>query len=289
MRQRHWIELFSDYDCEIRYHHGKENVVADALSKKESLSYEYDPSFEYQGSDGALYYLDRIWLLLKGDVRTLIMDEAHKSKYYDIDVYVSRRLTCLKVKAEHQRPSGLLLQHEIPKWKWERISMDFVTNLLRTSSGYDTICVILDRLTKSAHFLPMCEDYKMDMLARLYLNEIIARHGVSISIISDRDSRFTSKFWQAMQEALGTRLDMSTAYHPQTDGQSERTIQTLEDMLRACILDFEGSWDVHLLLVEFLYNNIYHSSVRCEPFMALYGRKYHSSIMWAEVGEGQLI
>ncbi|GJZ85536.1 putative reverse transcriptase domain-containing protein [Tanacetum coccineum] len=133
--------------------------------------------------------------------------------------------------------------------------MDFVTNLPRTSSGHDTIWVIVDRLTKSAHFLPMRKDYKMDRLARLYLNEIVARHGVPILIISDRDSHFTSRFWQTMQEALGTRLDMSTDYHSQTDGQSERTIQTLEDMLKACVLNFGGSWDVHLPLVEFLYNN----------------------------------
>ncbi|GJV62910.1 reverse transcriptase domain-containing protein [Tanacetum coccineum] len=123
----------------------------------------------------------------------------------------------------------------------------------------------------------------MDRLARLYLNEIVARHGVPISIIYDRDSRFTSRFWQSMQEALGTKLDISTAYHPQTDGQSERTIQTLEDMLRACVLDFGGSWDVHLPLVEFSYNNSYHSNVRCAPFEALYGRKCRSLIMWAEV------
>ncbi|GKC91088.1 putative reverse transcriptase domain-containing protein [Tanacetum coccineum] len=147
----------------------------------------------------------------------------------------------------------------------------------------------MDRLTKSAHFLPMREDNKMVRLARLYLNEIVARHGVMISIVSDRDSHFTSRFWQSMRKALGTCLDMSTAYHPQTDGQSERTIQTLEDILRACVLDFEGSWDVHLPLVEFLYNNSYHSSVRCAPFEALYGRKCRSLIMWAEVGEGQLI
>ncbi|GKA79751.1 putative reverse transcriptase domain-containing protein [Tanacetum coccineum] len=177
----------------------------------------------------------------------------------DIAEYVSKCLTCLKVKAEHQRPSGLLQQPEIPIWKWEGIAMDFVTKLPRTSSGHDTIWVIVDRLTKSAHFLPMREDYKMERLARLYLNEIVARHGVPILIISDRDSRFTSRFWQSMQEALGTRLDMSMAYHPQTDGQSERTIQTLEDMLRACVLDFRGSWDVHLPLVEFSYNNSYHS------------------------------
>nr|GEU61832.1 reverse transcriptase domain-containing protein [Tanacetum cinerariifolium] len=129
----------------------------------------------------------------------------------------------------------------------------------------------------------------MDRLARLYLNEIIARHGVPISIISDRDSWFTSRFWQLMQEALRTHLDISTAYHPHTDGQSELTIQTLEDMLRACVLDYEESWDVHLSLAEFSYNNIYHFSVRCASFEALYGRKCRFLIMWEEVGEGQLI
>ncbi|GKE91565.1 putative reverse transcriptase domain-containing protein [Tanacetum coccineum] len=135
----------------------------------------------------------------------------------------------------------------------------------------------------------MREDYKMDRLARLYLNEIVDRHGVPILIISDRDSRFTLRFWQTMQEALGTKLDMSTAYHPQTDGQSDRSIQTLEDMLRACVLDFGESWDVLLPLVEFLYNNSYHSSMRCAPFEALYGRKCRLPIMWVEVREGQLI
>ncbi|GJT94896.1 putative reverse transcriptase domain-containing protein [Tanacetum coccineum] len=131
----------------------------------------------------------------------------------------------------------------------------------------------VDRLTKSAHFLAIREDYSMEKLARLYIDEIVARHGVPTSIISDRDGRFTSRFWQTMQKALGTRLDMSTAYHPQTDGQSERTIQTLEDMLRACVIDFGGSWNIHLPLAEFSYNNSYHSSIRCAPFEALYGRK----------------
>ncbi|GKA52390.1 putative reverse transcriptase domain-containing protein [Tanacetum coccineum] len=216
-----------------------------------------------QRSDGTLYYLDRIWVPLKGE---------------------------FEVKVGIQWPSGLLQQPEIPVWKWEGIAMNFVTKLPRTSSGHDTIWVIVDRLTKSAHFLPMREDYKMERLARLYLNEIVARHGVPISIISDRDSRFTSRFWQSMQEALGTRLDMSMAYHPQTDGQSESTIKTLKDMLRACIPDFRGSWDVHLPLVEFSYNNSYHASMRCALFEALYGRKCHSPIMWARrVFVGQLI
>ncbi|GJS67824.1 putative reverse transcriptase domain-containing protein [Tanacetum coccineum] len=236
------------------------------------------------------------------------MDEAHKSKYFvhpgankmyydlrdmswwprmkkDIVVYVSRSLACLKIKAEHH---GLLQQPGIAKWKWEGIAMEFVTKLPRTSSGHDIIWVIVDWLTKSDHFLPMCEDDKMDRLARLYLNKIIAKHGVPISIISDHDSPFTYRFWQSMQEALGTRLDMSTAYHPQINSQSERTIQTLEDMLRACVLDFGGSWDVHLPLVEFSYDNSYHSSVKCAPFEAMYCRKCLSPIKWAEVIEGKL-
>ncbi|GKA97422.1 putative nucleotidyltransferase, ribonuclease H, partial [Tanacetum coccineum] len=225
------LELFSDYDCEICYHPGKANVVADALSRKERVKPK------------------------RGDVRTMIMDEAHKSKY-------------------SVHPGADKMYYDLRD---------------RTSSGHDTIWVIMDRLSKSAPFLPMREDYKMDRLARLYPNEIVSRHGVPIMIISDRDSRFTLRFWQSMQKALGTRLDMSTAYRPQTDHQSERTIQTLEDMLRACVLDSRGSWDVHLPLVEFSYNNSYHSSVRCASFEALYGRKCCFLIMWAEVGEGQLI
>ncbi|GKC79696.1 putative reverse transcriptase domain-containing protein [Tanacetum coccineum] len=190
---------------------------------------------------------------------------------------------------EHQKPSGFLQQPEIPEWKWEKITMDFVTKLPKSSSGHDTIWVVVDRLTKSAHFLPIREDYKTEKLAKIYTNEIVARHGVPVSIISDRDGRFTSHLWQAFQEALGTRLDMSTAYHPQTDGQSERTIQTLEDMLRACVMDFGGSWDTHLPLIEFSYNNSYHTSIKCAPFEALYGRKCRSPVIWTEVGESQLI
>ncbi|GJT72513.1 putative reverse transcriptase domain-containing protein [Tanacetum coccineum] len=283
MRQRRWIELFSDYDCEICYYPGKGNVVADALNRKERVKPKrkgLDEMIE-QRSDGTLYYLDRIWVPLKGEVRTLIMDEAHKSKY---SIHPRADKMYYDLRDRYWWPG---MKKDIAEYV--RIAMDFVTKLPKTSSGHDTIWVIVDQLAKSAHFLPMREDYKMEKLARLYLYEIVARHDVSISIISDRDSRFTSRFWQLMQEALGTRLDMSTAYHPQTDGQSERTIQTLEDMLRACVLDLEGSWDVHLPLVKFSYNNSYHSSARCAPFEALYGRKCRSPIMWAEVGEGQLI
>ncbi|GJU82934.1 putative reverse transcriptase domain-containing protein [Tanacetum coccineum] len=140
----------------------------------------------------------------------------------DIAMYVSKCLTCSKVKAEHQKPSGLLQQPKIPEWKWENITMDFIVKLPRTSSGHDAIWVIVDRLTKSAHFLAVREDFKTEKLARL--------------------------FWQSLQKALGMQLDLSTAYHPKADGQSERTIQTLEDILRACAIDFGGNWDTHLPL-----------------------------------------
>ena len=151
--------------------------------------------------------------------------------------------------------------------------MDFITKLPKSPSGYDTIWVIVDRLTKSAHFLPIKETFKMERLTRIYIQEIVRLHGVLVSIISDRDSTFTLRFWQSLLKALGTKLDMSTTYHPQKDGQSEKTIQTLEDTLRACVIDFGKSWDTHLPLVEFSYNYIYHTSMKVVPIEAHYGCK----------------
>ncbi|GJY86757.1 putative reverse transcriptase domain-containing protein [Tanacetum coccineum] len=158
---------------------------------------------------------------------------------------------CLKnrIKAEYQKPSGLLVQPMIPIWKWENITMDFVTKLPKMSSGQDIIWVIVDRLTKSAHFLPMKEDDSMEKLTTQYLKEVVLRHRVLILIISDLDGSFTSQFWQSLNKALGTQLDMSTAYHLQTDGQIERSIQNLEDMLRDGVIDFGNGWDRHLPLI----------------------------------------
>ncbi|KAD4888293.1 hypothetical protein E3N88_20366 [Mikania micrantha] len=166
--------------------------------------------------------------------------------------------------------------------------MDFITKLPRTARGYDSIWVIVDRLTKAAHFLPIRETNRVEELARIYINEIVCRHGVPLNIISDRDDRFIAHFWKSLQSAFGTQLNLSTAYHPQTDGQSERTIQTLEDMLRCCVIDFGGNWDNYLPLIEFSYNNSYHSSIDMAPFEALYGRKCRSPVCWNELGEAQI-
>ncbi|GKB43682.1 putative reverse transcriptase domain-containing protein [Tanacetum coccineum] len=246
--------------------------------------------------DGTLCLNNRSQIPRFGDLRAFIMQESYNSKYSihpgsdkmyqdlkklywwpnmkaEIDTYVCKYLMYAKVKVKYQKPSGLLVQPEIPQWKWENIKMDFVTKLPKTATGHDTIWVIIDRLTKSAHFLPMREDDTLERLTRQYLKEVVLRHGVPVSIISNRDRKFTSHFWKTLNKALGTRLDMSTAYHPQTNGQSERTIQTLEDMLRACVLDFGKGWDKHLPLVEFSYNNSYHTSIKVAPFEALYGHK----------------
>ncbi|GJV86667.1 putative reverse transcriptase domain-containing protein, partial [Tanacetum coccineum] len=272
MRQRRWLDLLSDYDCDIRYHPGKANVVANALSRKEREpplrtearkpeniknedvggmlieNAKYPEAIRMEKleprTDGTLCLNGRSWLPCYGDLRTVIMHESHKSKYsihpgsekmyqdvkklywwpnmkVDIATYVSKCLTCAKVKAKHQRQSGLLVQPEIPQWKWDNITMDFVTKLPKSSQGYDTIWVIVDRLTKSAIFIPMKETDPLEKLARMYLKEVVTRHGIPVSIICDRDPS-------------------------------------------------------------------YHASIKAAPFEALYGRKCRSPVCWAEVGEVQL-
>ena len=247
-----------------------------------------------------------------GELKKEIMEEAHSSSYAmhpgstkmyhtlrehywwrgmkkDFAEFVSRCLICQQVKAEHQRPARLLQSLLIPQWKWEKITMDFMVGLPRCQSGYDAIWVIVDRLTKSVHFLPMKNSDSIEKLTELYVKEIVQLHGTNVSIVSDRDTRFTSRFWPNLQRALGTRLHFSTAFHPQTDCQSERTIQTLEDMLRACVLEFKGSWDRHLPLMEFAYNNSYQSRIEMAPYEALYGRKCRTPLCWDEVGERKLL
>nr|GEW49621.1 putative reverse transcriptase domain-containing protein [Tanacetum cinerariifolium] len=226
MRQRRWIELLSDYDCEIHYHPGKVNVMADALSRKEREK--------------------------PLRVRSLVIMD-HKDLMQQIIEAQVKSLKEGNVQKEDLAPSG-----------------------------YDSIWVIVDRLTKSAYFLPKKKTDSIKKLAELYLKEIVCRHGVPVSVIFDRDSLFTSRFWVSLQKALETQLDLSTTYHPKTDGQSKRSIQMLEDMLRACVINFGSSWDKQLSLVEFSYNNSYHASIKAAPFEALYGRKCRSPVCWSE-------
>src|SRR5687767_9004996 len=168
-------------------------------------------------------------------------------------------------------------------------NMDFVVGLPKSKRHFDSIWVIVDRMTKSAHFLSVKTSYSAEDYAKLYIREMVKLHGIPLSIISDRGTQFTSHFWKSFQRGLGTKVKLSTTFHHQTDGQAERTIQTLEDMLRACVLEFQGSWDDHLPLIEFAYNNSYHSSIEMAPFEALYGRRCRSLVGWFEVGEIALI
>ncbi|GJZ00421.1 putative reverse transcriptase domain-containing protein [Tanacetum coccineum] len=193
-------------------------------------------------ADKTLCLRNRIWLLCFGDLRTLIMHESYTSKYY---VHLSSDKMYQDMKKLYWWPN---MKADIATYKWDNITMDFITKLPKTSSGYDTIWVIVVRLTNSAHFLQMKETDMMERLTRLYLKEVVTRHGIQVSIICDRDGRFMLNFLRSFQKALGTHLDMSTAYHPHTDGQSERTIQTLEDMLRIYVIDFGNAENViHLI------------------------------------------
>nr|GFA29677.1 transposon Ty3-G Gag-Pol polyprotein [Tanacetum cinerariifolium] len=221
--------------------------------------------------DNVLWQGTRLVVPNDAALREALLTEAHSSPF--------------SVNIEHQWASGLLQPLDVPVWKWDEISMDFVTGLPRTQRRHDAIWVVVDRLTKSAHFLPIRKDYSVSKLAKIFQQEIIRLHDTPSAIVSDRDPRFVSRFWKGLQKARGTRLKFSTAFHPQTDGHSERTIQTLEDMLHSCALEWTGNWDEYICLVEFAYNNSWHASIKCAPFEMLYGRKYRAPICWDQVGE----
>ncbi|KAA3474331.1 Transposon Ty3-G Gag-Pol polyprotein [Gossypium australe] len=270
LRQRRWIELLKDYDCSIEYHPGKANVVAEALSRKvitdsramfAHLSLYEDGSLvaelqvrpmwtsqirekqlldddlsaqlrqvqsgkgeDYSlNGDGVLCFRGKICMPKDVELRQMILWESHVA----LTLCILEELRCIEI-----------CESNYGGQKWERITMDFVSGLPLTPTKKDSIWVIVDRLTKSAHFIPVRVDYSLQRLAKLYVAEVVRLYGVPVSIISDRDPRFTSRFWKALHQAMGTRLDFSTAFHPQTDGESERVIQILQDMLRGCIIDF---------------------------------------------------
>ncbi|CAA7038856.1 unnamed protein product [Microthlaspi erraticum] len=311
-RQTRWVEFLADYQVSINYHPGKANLVADALSRRRydsaeplgleavdqadllsriRVAQQSDQSLldatrvtgsEYEVSaNGTILVRGRVCVPKDVELRHQILGEAHASKfsihpgatkmYHDLKRYyhwvgmkrdvadwVAKCNTCALVKAEHQVPGGLLQSLPIPEWKWDRITMDFVVGL-PVSRTFDAI--------------------------GKFVREIVRLHGVPASIVSDRDPRFTSEFWRAFQAEMGTKVHLSTAYHPQTDGQSERTIQTLEDLLRMCVLDWGGHWADHLSLVEFAYNNSFQASIGMAPFEALYGRPCRTPLCWTQVGE----
>ncbi|KAK8512376.1 hypothetical protein V6N12_037376 [Hibiscus sabdariffa] len=283
-----------------------------ALQKiSDNLDTKHNSNFSVK-TDGLLYFKDRMCVPNDDGLRKEMLDEAHQSSFLihpgsvkmykdlkplywwpgmkaDITDYVSRCLTCQKVKAEHRTPTGLLQPLKFPQWKWERITMDFVTGLPITLRKNDSVWVIVDRFTKSAHFIPVRVNMSSDILAELYIREVIRLHEVPVSIICDRDTKFTSRFWKSLQKSLGTRLNLSTAFHPQTDGQSERMIQILEDMLRACVIDFGKNWERSIPLVEFAYNNSYQSSIQMAPFEAVYGRRCRTPLCWSGLGENKVL
>ncbi|KAG7585890.1 Reverse transcriptase domain [Arabidopsis thaliana x Arabidopsis arenosa] len=273
LRQRRWMELVADYDLDIAYHPGKANLVDDALSRKRvALAQERDieslkdevlikdskvEGSEYQVSaNGIILVHGQVCVPRDKNLRREILSEAHASKFSIHPGRLRPCDVCQLVKAEHRNPGSLLQSLPLPEWKWDMIKMDFVV-VLPISRTKDAIWVIVDRLTKSAQFLAIKKTDRAEVLAKKYVQEVVRRHGVPVSIVSDRDPKFTSAFWRAFQAEMGTNVHLSTTYHPQADGQSERTIQTLEDLLRICVLDWDGHWADHLGLVEFSYNNSY--------------------------------
>nr|GEV05839.1 putative reverse transcriptase domain-containing protein [Tanacetum cinerariifolium] len=304
MRQRYWLELLSDYDCEIRYHPGKANVVTDALSRKvrskplrvralvmtigldlpkQILNAQTEtqkpknlkkediggmirkdiPKEKLEPHvDGTICFNGRIWLPCYNNLRTVIMHESHKSKY------------------SIRSGSDKMYQYIKKVYWWPNMKADIATYVRK----YLTCAKV-----KAEHQRPLgLETDPMDKMEIMYLKEVVTRHGIPISIICNHDPRFISNFWRLLQKALGTSLDMSIAYHPQTGGQSDMTIQTLKDMLYACVIDFGKGWVNHLPSVNFSYNNSYHASIKAAPFKALYSQKFRLPGCWVEVREVQL-
>jgi hypothetical protein len=365
------LELIKDYDLEVHYHPGKENFVADALSRKvhcnhlelvpisdplceemrrlnlevvqqgnlcalatESNLYdrivtaqrndenlqiikhklaEGDPKYTCFRKDhqDVIWFGKRVVVPVDPEFKKIILDEAHMSKFsihpdstkmdqdlkqnfwwsnmkVDIAKYVAECDTCHRMKASHLKSAGVLQPLSIPMWKWDDISMDFIVGLPLTARKKDSIWVIVDRLTKTAHFIAIHTTYLVQQYAELYMDQIVRLHGIPKTIISDRGTQFIARFWEQLHECLGTKLIHNSSYHPQTDGQTERINQILEDILRASILHFDKSWDKCLSLAEFSYNNSYQASLKMAPFDALYGRRCRTALNWSETGERTL-
>jgi hypothetical protein len=261
-----------------------------------------------EDAKGNLWFKHRLVVSRKEAVKKKILDKAHTSRYsihpgstkmyHDLRQqfwwirmkcetarYVSECDTYQKVKADYMKPGGLLQPLSIPDWKWDDISVDFIVGFPLTALKYNLIWVIVDRLTKSAHFIPVNTNYNVQKYAEIYIARVLYLHGVPKMIVSDRGSQFVAHFWEQLHASLWTHLIHSSAYHPQTDGQTERVNQILEDMLRACVIEYSGSWDKNLSWAEFSYNNNYQENLKMAPFEALYGRQCCTPLNWIEPGE----
>jgi hypothetical protein len=285
----------------------------DVQTIKQKLA-EGDPKYTCFQKD----HQDVVWfgkclvVLVHPEIKKIILDEAHQSKFsihpgttkmyqdlkqnfwwsnmkVDIAKYVAECDTCHRMKASHLKSTGVLQPLSIIMWEWDDISMDFIVGLPLTARKKDSIWVIVDRLTKTAHFIVVHTTYSVQQYAELYMDHIVRLHGIPNTIISDRGTQFVARFWEQLHECLGTKLIRSSSYHPQTNGQTERINQILEDMLRASILHFDKSWDKCLSLAEFSYNNSYQASLKMAPFDALYGRRCCTPLNWSEAGERTLI
>ncbi|WVZ62884.1 LOW QUALITY PROTEIN: hypothetical protein U9M48_012576 [Paspalum notatum var. saurae] len=292
---------------EIRNHQETDEKIQEI---REQIKLGKVPHFR-EDEQGTVWYKNRICVPDVDSIKKLILSEAHDTAYsihpgstkmyHDLKErfwwygmkravveYVAVCDTCQRVKAEHQRPAGLLQPLKIPEWKWEEISMDFIVGLPRTRKGYNSIWVVVDRLTKVAHFIPVNTTYSGARLAELYISRIVCLHGVPKRIISDRGSQFTSRFWEQLHDSLDSKLRFSTAYHLQTDGQTERTNQILEDMLRACAIQYGTSWDKSLPYAEFSYNNSYQAGPKKSPFEAPYGEGASTPLFWNQTERSEV-
>eukprot|EP00253_Pinus_taeda_P029145 PITA_29145 len=279
----------------VEYHQIKQQVQQ-STSEKNQQGYKMDDA-------GMLYYKQRLYVPDQNSIKNLILDDFHishyaghpgyqktitaiRKNYYwpgmksNVAEYLARCLECQQIKAEHQHPVGLLQPLPIPKWKWETISMDFITGLPRTKKNNDSIMVVVDKLRKAAHFIPVQSTYKAAQITHIFMQNVFKLHGLPKMIISDCDMKFTSAFWRTLFADLGTQLNFNTAYHPQTDRQTERVNQVVEDMLRAYVMQQPMQWEEYLHLVDFSYNNGYHTSTQMSPFEVLYRRKCRTPSSW---------